>query len=789
MAFVTAAVTLSVQVLVHRVVSAKLLSNYAFLVIALTMLGFALSGVALSRLQQRVLRRRADWIGGACAFFVLTLFSACLVFGRAASSWESPQDRLELLLDLSRRLPLALPFAVPFAFSGFILGTLLSSPDRRARRVYAFDLVGSALGAFLVIGAISAIGVETALLASAGLLLVAGVVLFSPRSPTARISVAAAALMLAAGMTQPQWVFALRYPKQSLLGLTQEPGSGYVLEHTEWDGVAHIEVVRLPGLPDHAFGYRSLVGGNPAFHARFRRVITQNNNAFTYAVDYDGTHQSLHGIEETIYAAAYEAGSVARPRSFVIGVGGGFDVLTALHYDAREVVAVEVNAATVRILRETYRREFAPWVQDPRVRLVVGEGRHHLERSQGVYDVLQLSGVDSYSGTAAAAHVFSESYLYTGEAFDLYLSRLSGQGILNMMRLERSPPREMLRVLVTAVAALRRAGVERPERQIVMVTSAEGNFSALLLKKTPFTDEETARIEAWTGRSRGLLHVSASPRRNERRENLYQAFLAMTPVQQRAFPLVYAYDVRAVGDDRPFFFKYSRWRDVLRGECLPVVEFSLLVLLAVVSLAALFCVAVPLLVLHGHGLRARQPLRQTVFFGGLGLGFMAIEMALLQKLGLFLGHPNHALSIVLAALLLSSGIGAYASAWLTARVGGLRFVAYLLSGVILTEYVLVLPRLGQWTDWPMVARIATAFALLAPAGTLLGTFFPVGLERLKASAPSFVPWAWGINGIFSVLGPVLSVAVSTTFGMNALLLTAIPIYLLAAFAAPEPAPA
>jgi spermidine synthase len=154
-------------------------------------------------------------------------------------------------------------------------------------------------------------------------------------------------------------------------------------------------------------------------------VVTQNNNAFTYAPEYDGDPAALRGLEETVYAAAYPASSVPKPRVLVVGVGGGMDVLTALRFDAASVTGVEVNGATLEILRRTYRGHFRGWVDDPRVRLVHEEGRHLLASQPDLYDVIQLSGVDSVSGTPGAAHVFSESYLYTAEALDLYLSRLA----------------------------------------------------------------------------------------------------------------------------------------------------------------------------------------------------------------------------------------------------------------------------------------------------------------------------------------------------------------------------
>jgi hypothetical protein len=167
---------------------------------------------------------------------------------------------------------------------------------------------------------------------------------------------------------------------------------------------------------------------------------------------------------------------------------------------------------------------------------------------------------------------------------------------------------------------------------------------------------------------------------------------------------------------------------------------------------------------------------------------MALEIALLQKFGLFLGHPNYALSVVLAVLLLATGVGSLWAAAIVRGVGGqLRFVAYLLAGIVLFEHLALLPRLPGLLGLSFPARVLVAAALVAPIGACLGVFVPTALDRLKPEAPAFVPWAWGINGMFSVLAPLLSVAVSMTWGISALLLAAVPVYLLVGWVYPQPA--
>jgi spermidine synthase len=789
LAFLTAFVTLFTQILVHRMVSLKLANNLAFLVISLTMLGFACSGAVLSRGQRGFLAKRDDVILLSGALFALTFIGVTIAFYRAPAGAQWAPSRGEFLSYFLRLMPLALLYAIPFSFCGLILGILLSSAELPVRRVYAYDLLGSALGAVSVIAAISGLGVERSGLLACAVMVVGAWSLSRPSHWFPRGLAALSLLVIVWSAIASDRVFAMAYPVGSVLEQDKDPTGGFALEYAAWDPLARIELSRIPVPSPDTVPWPYLVGGDPLFLARFTHILTQNNTAFTYAVEYSGK-PSLSGIEQTLYAAAYETTSVPHPRVLVIGVGGGFDVLTALHADAAEVTGIEVNGATVDILTRKYRDYFRSWTEDPRVRLIHAEGRNFLANTRQRFDVIQLSGVDSVSGTPAMAHVFSENYLYTTEAFDLYLARLSDDGIMNMMRTEYRPPREMLRALVTAVGALRRVGVDRPADHIAMVTSGDGLFSSLLVKRTPLTPVELEGLESWASRS-PFFGLSAAPRLNEQRLNPYQTFLSMGDGRREAaFISRYPFDVRPVDDDRPFFFRYSFWshlfpRDAVVAASVPVMEYGLLLLLGLTGLVAVGCVYLPLRPLWGGGLPTPGAGRYGVFFGGLGLGYMAIEIALLQKFGLFLGHPNYALSVVLAVLLLSTGLGALASEWLVARVGELRYLSYVLAGLLLMGHALVLARPAGGVGLPFWVRVTIVCGVVTPIGFCLGLFFPTGLERLKRANAASVPWAWGLSGIFSVISPVISVAVSVTWGFSALLLASIPVYLVASFALPS----
>jgi hypothetical protein len=554
-----------------------------------------------------------------------------------------------------------------------------------------------------------------------------------------------------------------------------------------WDPIARIEVSRVPAPDPATSAWPSLFGTDRELLSRFRLVVTQNNNAFTYAPEYGGDPATLRGLGETVYAAAYPASLVPRPRVLVIGVGGGMDVLTALAFDAASVTGVEVNGATLEILRHTYREHFRRWVEDPRVRLVHEEGRHFLASQPDQYDVIQLSGVDSVSGTPGAAHVFSESYLYTAEALDLYLSRLAPEGVLNVMRPESTPPREMLRLLATVVESLRRRGIERPAEHVMVLVDRTGTFVAVLAQPRPFAAEQVRRVAAWAG-SNPTLSLVAAPGFVAPGPSAYAALLAAPTARDLDIALRrYPWDVRPVTDDRPFFFRTSRWSHLWPRAGVetgaPIMELGLLTLLGIsaAAAAALVFAYVPLRGLPRQGETGAA--RLVVFFGSLGLGYMAIEMALIQKFGLLLGHPNLALSVVLASLLFATGVGSLLSAFVVRALGGsLRFVSYALSFVLLAELLLVFPRLGLWMALPLAGRVGLVAALVAPIGLLLGTYFPTGLERLKQVSPGLVPRAWGLNGMASVVAPILAVALSMTAGISVLFLAAIPVYLLAGFA-------
>ncbi|MBF0504872.1 MAG: hypothetical protein HQL14_07195 [Candidatus Omnitrophica bacterium] len=773
--FLTAFITLATQILVCRIVSAKLFNNYAFLVIALTMLGFAVSGVILA-FNNRLLDRIRKNIHLLVWFFVLTIIGGTYWFYHLSLFMPNTfSGRMAYTLSSLYFISLAGYFAIPFIFSGLILGILLTHQRLPTRRIYCFDLMGSALGALLVVVFISYLGVERSLLILCGVFLLGANVLLPLRGRGNKLLLGAFFLGTVFLYFNYLDIFKLKYPGGTQLALLEA-------QYVQWDPVARIEVSNIDltkkGINDLDL---SMIGTDREFYKHIEKFLTQNNNAGTWAYHYNGNISSLKGVEKTMYSSAYQGTSLRAPNVLVIGMGAGMDILTGLYFNASKITGVDINAATHNVLNNVYKDYFRYWVNDPKVTMVQDEGRHYLTNSRDKYDIIQVTGVDSYSGTMASSNIFAESYLYTKEAIKLYYEKLTKDGIINIIRLEYpNPPREMLRMLATTVRVLREMGVKEPANHIVMFVNYKFSGASLLIKKEPFSGAEIQKLKNWTASIPYFKYIT-TPEIPVSFFRIYQTFLELKdPQKEEAFIRQYPLDISPVEDDKPFFFRYSRWSDLFTRN-IPFFEFNIAILVSLLSVISALCVFLPLKYLLKSSVPLPHRYRHVLIFSCLGVGYFFIEIALMQKLGLFLGHPNYAISVVLSGLLLATGIGALYSKSIIQRFSNIRNVTSFLSVLIMLGAQCILPHLKSLIGWNIMAKGILAYSLLFPVGLLLGVYLPEALEQLKKRYPKYVPWGWGINGIFSVIAPVIAMAISVTFGINFLLLCSVPFYITAGY--------
>jgi hypothetical protein len=477
-----------------------------------------------------------------------------------------------------------------------------------------------------------------------------------------------------------------------------------------------------------------------------------------------------------------------------IGAGGGLDLLTAKYFGAKKITGVEINKGVVYATKYAF-----PWFagslydpeRNPDVAVHVAEGRHFLERSTDRYDVIQLSGVDTFSTTEAGAFSLSENYLYTVEAFGTYLRHLNPGGVLTLTRwfyphIENGAlePRFELRLLALARAGLERAGVTDLRRSVFFLKSA--NFTVILVRPEGFTDEHLATLHGhcehygydllWSPER----DVPTVPVAGTSYHNIYQDF--MRAPNAEAFLARQSFDVTPPVDDRPFFFEVSRFDRLLSPQHLTnplgglTAHGILMVILAEVLLLGLVFVVLPLLRLRErpfpHGGRVRAGL--LLYFTAIGFGFIVVEIVLSQKFVLFLGHPIYALAVILFSMLLFSGIGSL----LSFKFPLPRFATLLAGGLALLPVHFFPQIFERFIGEELPLRIAISVGVLAPLGLVMGIPFPTGIRLLGRVRPGLIPWAWGINGYTSVLGSVLAVMLGIELGFTVVLYIAAGTYAL-----------
>jgi hypothetical protein len=515
----------------------------------------------------------------------------------------------------------------------------------------------------------------------------------------------------------------------------------------------------------------------------------------------DGQRASLAYLEFLPSALPYYL--LERPRVLILGAGGGMDVLQARYYQARRIDAVELNPKVVDLVQGPH-TEFAGHLYSAAdVRVHIAEARGFVSTSRDHYDLIQVALLDSFGVSAAGVHALNENYLYTVEAFQAYLAHLQPGGLLAITHWLKLPPRDSLKLFATALTALERSGVTHPERQLALMRGWQ--TGTLLVKHGELIAPDIAAMQDFCDmRSFDVAYYPGMPAAAANRYNvleapyLFEGAMALIGQDRNGFLRRYKYDITPATDDRPYFFHFFKWRLLpeilaLRGQGgLALLEWGYLVLIAALlqaTMASVVLIVLPLLGLR----RPAGPLwprsRMTVYFAVLGLAFLFIEIAFMQRFLLFLSHPLYAIAVVLCAFLVFAGLGSGYVSRLTERAGvtGYQYegrpIVLAIAGIVLVAllYLWLLEPLLQWCLWlPQVTKIALTLVFIAPLAFCMGLPFPLGLARVARQMPDMLPWAWGINGCTSVLSAILATILAMHYGFTVVVKLALVLYVLAA---------
>ncbi|RJO74414.1 MAG: hypothetical protein C4523_00705 [Myxococcales bacterium] len=762
--------TLALEVLQVRLFSVMLWHHLAYMVITVTLLGFSAAGAYVAVKGTGTddeARRKAGW---SSLLFALTTILAFAVVSRVPLDTYMQSSVLQLSF-------IFLYYAfliVPYFFAGLAITLLLSHYVRIVHRLYFWNLLGSAIGCLLFLLLLMQLGGEGALFATAALGAAAALPLFAERR--LRIVSGAAAVVLLLLIPAATSIVAVQPAPSKALGMFLANTPDVKLESTKWDPVARIDVVSSPAFANM---YR--------YHeAAVRKIFTIDGDAFTFVYSFDRPFPEIELIGKTLYGSAYFLKD--KPKVAIIGLGGGTDIITALHFQAREITGVEINQAMIDAAMDTFDTYPINPYRDPSVTILHEEGRSFLRRTEEKYDIIQMSGVDTWSAMATGAYVLSENYLYTKEAFGEYYDHLAPDGLLCMIRWIFDPPREMLRLATVQSAVLKGRGVKSPWHHMVVIK--QGLLASVVTKMTPFTRREIAGLKRSLS-NKPELELLYAPG-EEGQTMFHRYFEAMKKGKEAEFIAQYPYKIDVVDDDRPFFFEYYKWSDMFgtqfgKGGYLAAARpIGYIILLASLIQAVIFGLAFILLPLYkfkGAGLATDGAGKMIIYFAALGMGFMFIEVALMQRFVLFLGHPTFSIAITMFALLVFTGVGSAIAGRVNMEPRRIVLIATIGIAITILAYMLGLtPLFNAMLGLPLWARAVAAVILLAPLGMMMGMPFPTGLAYVRRGAAAFVPWAFGINGVASVAASVLCIILAILAGFTLVFVCAALIYLIGGFA-------
>ena len=747
--------------------------HFAYMVISIAMLGLSISGVGIYLFPSFFCRRRTSLLAAlfilVFALLVLWTLRTALANPISLSTWRANLGRLGLLY-LSAGLTMLAP--------GFAISLAIANARERIGQVYAFDLGGASFGCILIIPAISAFGGPGALVACAGVAAIAAC-LFAlssggDSSPRTRYGFG----VIAAATAAVLFVLAAGENSAGRFGLARNSekflGNRKVL-FEKWNSFSQITVAPA-GAPDHLWIFIDADAATRLWSADVAKRHASEPRRYSEV-----------RASSLVYALRHEHPAL------IIGPGGGTDVIAALDHGVPKVVGVEVNPIIVEdIVRGRYADYDGDLYRDPRVHVVVDEGRSFIRRSGEDYGSIQATLVDTWAASSSGAFTLSENNIYTVDAFEEFLAHLAPGGIIAITRwYDASNPKEFLRLVALGRLALERRGVPSTEivRHFALVADEE-RHGTMLLNRDAFTAEDAARLRQ-VASERGL-HLLFAPQVDvgvaaAGEDVVLGAYLRASSGTDFLGKL--PYDASPTTDDRPFFFYSLRPMDMLSvlGRLKDIEKDNLgvavlLVLLLLSSTLILLLVVVPLAVFERKALREDRTMKMRVlgYFLSLGMGFILVEIGFMQKFVLFLGHPIYSLVVVLASLLLASGLGSALSGAGLRRFGNQGYVRraiVALAAVLALYAVLLSPLFHAFLGLPLGVRIPIAVVLVFIPGLLMGTLMPAGVRTANELGTGTVAWGWGLNGAAGVVGSVLAVTVSINYGFNVALAIGVLVYL------------
>ena len=756
-----------------RIFSFKVWYYFTYMIIGVALLGLGTGGILVAISRRLNQADPARLIPKLCFFGGASVFAGYVIIARTqlniSELGSEPTDILKLILA-------CLLLMAPFLAAGIAISKILSTSPEAAGRLYGADLLGAALGCITCIPLMVLLDPPRAVIL-AGLIFTIGGLRLALRS---RLLLAAGGVIcltllipLAAGRVLPE-------PVVSRAKAYYKSSANNLVRFSKWHPVFRVDVCET-GITDLYYIHHD---------GHFGSVLRR----------FEGDFAPFNYLREDSRALPFEV-LPEGANVLIIGSAGGNEILASLFFGAEHIAGVELNPVTVSLLTDAYADFSGRLSENPRVSLISGEGRWFMKQAKEKYDLIWFVAPDSYAAmnaSSAASFVLAESYLYTVEMLRESLNHLTERGIIctqfGEIDYNRKRNRTM-RYVATARQAFAEQGIQPFERHVAVSTAAHGPptvLSTVLLSKSPFGFEQIKRFHKKVGQLSGG-NVRYFP--GQRDNTLLNQVITLPESQLSMWYDEYPYLVDPVYDDSPYFWHFARFRDALASPLRvysgeldyedSIAERVSFILLGIVTIFAAFFLLLPFASIRKIWIEIPYKVRAGTYFASLGLGFMFIEVTLIQMLTLFLGYPTHSLSVTLFGLLLFAGLGSLLSERYAARRN--RALGILMAAMVglVVFYQFGLPIvIDNFVGRAFGFRVLLTITMIAPLGLCLGAFMPMGLTSIAKTTPhkrEYVAWAWAVNGFFSVVASILSTILAMVIGFKMIFLLALAIYAVGVF--------
>jgi hypothetical protein len=761
--------TLMFEILLTRIFSVTMYYHFAFMAISIALFGMTLGALIVYLRPKVFVPEKAVYhmalnslifsVSLVCGFIVHLLVPFPLEFG------------LPGILSLTLTY---IAIAVPFVFSGIVVCIALTKFPGAVSRLYAADLVGAALGCIVFKYVMDITDGPTAVVVT-GVIAAAGAVAFLCGVEGRRkLMLPAVALLCIFTLYSGVNTFLVRDQKP-LVRLPHAKGNKIGTPLFEkWNSYSRITVF---GDTEKYIEPR-LWGRSPRLSRAYpskKIELTIDSSAATSITRFNGDHTLISFLEFDVVNMAH---FIRRNADIlIIGAGGGKDILSALLFDQRSITGVEINEDIVSTLNGPFGEFSGHLDRIDKVSFVIDEARSYITRTDRKYDIIQASLIDTWAATSAGAFVLTENSLYTMEAWKIFLDKLNPEGILTFSRWHVGGyPTEMYRLVSLATGSLEAAGISSPRDHIILVSNISlgdmkhYGIATILVSPAPFSPDDRKLIREKVERLG--YHVLIDP---DTTADNYLGMLAAGGGTTKEAMKASQLNLSPPTDNKPFFFHMLRLKDIFSVKANPgdPVGFNLkavkilgILLIIVLVLTVLFIILPLALTTQKGSLKGSLPF--FAFFASIGFGFILVEISMLQKLIVFLGHPTYSLTVVLFSLLVSSGIGSFYTSRIRAeeRPGTALVHFSVLIVLLVVAGLVIVPLLNGFQAASTQARVLVSVMLLAPLGFFMGMAFPLGMRMAASGHERLTPWFWGINGSTSVCGSVLAMVIALELGIS-----------------------